>query len=66
MSDLTEHLRKAGKVKTEKKTAASRATIAEARRALSKILMLLLQSEKGVGRSGAIVTSQPPQATVWG
>lgn len=34
MSDLTEHLRKAGKVKTEKKTAASRATIAEARKAL--------------------------------
>lgn len=33
MSDLTEHLRKAGKVKTEKKTAASRATIAEARSA---------------------------------
>lgn len=34
MVDLTEHLRKAGKVKTEKKTAASRATIAEARKAL--------------------------------
>jgi len=32
MVDLTEHLRKAGKVKTEKKTAASRATIAEARK----------------------------------
>jgi hypothetical protein len=34
MSDLTEHLRKAGKVKTEKKTLASRATIAEARKVL--------------------------------
>lgn len=33
MSDLTEHLRKAGRVKTEKKTLASRATIAEARKA---------------------------------
>lgn len=34
MVDLTEHLRKAGKVKTEKKTLASRATIVEARKAL--------------------------------
>ena len=33
MVDLTEHLRKAGRVKTEKKTLASRATIAEARKA---------------------------------
>lgn len=34
VDSLTEHLRKAGKVKTEKKTLASRATIAEARKAL--------------------------------
>ena len=34
MVDLTEHLRRAGKVKTEKKTLASRATIAEARKVL--------------------------------
>ena len=36
MSDLTEHLRKAGKVKTEKKTLASRATIVGAREAKPK------------------------------
>lgn len=34
MSDLTDHQRKAGRTKTEKKTAASRATIAEARKVL--------------------------------
>ena len=34
MSDLADHQRKAGRTKTEKKTAASRATIAEARKAL--------------------------------
>lgn len=33
MSDLTDHQRKAGRTKTDKKTLASRATIAEARRA---------------------------------
>lgn len=33
MSDLTDHQRKAGRTKTKKKTAASRATIAEARKA---------------------------------
>jgi hypothetical protein len=34
MSDLADHQRKAGRTKTEKKTLASRATIAEARKAL--------------------------------
>ena len=40
MVDLTEHLRKAGKVKTEKKTLASRATIAGAREAKPKWIEL--------------------------